>query len=139
MAQEVVCKTIDVGSNPTPTSNLINPNTMKNLLLFLTVLLLTSCAVTKDSVNNDSKVINEVSIPSSDIDSTNLFNDVNINVRLSIVKSLPIDTVKRNIFLVRDLNLNLVYKECLPVGSDFWTYHKKGSVEVVDTLEFYKN
>lgn len=111
---------------------------MKNLLLFLTVLLLTSCVVTKDSVNNDSKVINEVSIPSSDTDSTNLFNDVNINVNLSIVKSLPIDTVKRNIFLVRDLNLNLVYKECLPVGSDFWVYHKKGTVEVVDTLEFNK-
>ena len=138
MAQEVVCKTINVGSNPTPTSNLINPNTMKNLLLFLTVLLLTSCAVTKDPISNDSKVINEVSIPASDTDSTNLFNDVNVNVTLNIVKSLPIDTVKRNIFLVRDLNLNLEYQQCLPVGSDFWMYHKKGTVEIVDTLEFYK-
>ena len=110
---------------------------MKNSLLFLIVLLLTSCAVTKSSVENNSSY--EVVVPSSDTDSTNLFNDVNINIQFNVVETLPVDTIKRNVFLVRDLNLNLVYKECLPVGSDFWTYHKKGSVEVVDTLEFHKN
>ncbi len=110
---------------------------MKNSLLFLIVLLLTSCAVTKSSVENNSSY--EVVVPSSDTDSTNLFNDVNINIQFNVVETLPVDTIKRNVFLVRDLNLNLVYKECLPVGSDFWVYHKKGSVEVVDTLEFHKN
>jgi hypothetical protein len=110
---------------------------MKNSLLFLIVLLLTSCAVTKSSVENNSSY--EVVVPSSDTDSTNLFNDVNINIQFNVVETLPVDTIKRNVFLVRDLNLNLVYKECLPVGSDFWVYHKKGSAEIVDTLEFYKN
>jgi hypothetical protein len=110
---------------------------MKNSLLFLIVLLLTSCAVTKSSVEKNSSY--EVVIPSSDTDSTNLFNDVNISVQFTVDDTLPVDTIKRNVFLVRDLNLNLVYKECLPVGSDFWMYHKKGNVEIVDTLEFHKN
>jgi len=110
---------------------------MKNLILLLTVLFLTSCAVTKNPVDYNSNT--EVVIPASDIDSTNLFNDVNINVKLNVVEKLPVDTVKRNTFLVRDLKLDLVYKESLPVGSDFWIYHKKGSVEILDTLEFYKN
>lgn len=112
---------------------------MKNLFLFLTIVFLTSCGLVKNSTNNDSKVIQEVSVPASDIDSTDIFNNVNINVKLEVVKSLPIDTIKRNIFLVRDLKLNLTYKECLPVGTDFWMYNKKGEVEIVDTLEFYQN
>ena len=112
---------------------------MKNLILFLTVVLLTSCAVTKDTVNNDSKVIQEVSVPISDTDSTNIFNGVSVNVKLDIIKNLPIDTTKKNIFLVRDLKLNLEYKQCLPAGSDFWMYNRKGTVEIIDTLEFYNN
>lgn len=112
---------------------------MKNLILFLTVVLLTSCSVTKDTVNNDSKVIQEVSVPASDTDSTNLFNNVNVNVKLEFVKSLPIDTIKKNIFIVRDLKLNLEYKQCLPAGSDFWMYNRKGTVEIIDTLEFHNN
>lgn len=70
-------------------------------------------------------------------ETSGLFDDTTISIRLIFADSMPVDTTPRNRFLVLDLDLNLTYQLALPVGSDFWDFNQRGRSEIVDTLEFH--
>lgn len=66
-----------------------------------------------------------------------ILDSTNVTVEFIMLDSIPVDTTKKNRFLVLDLRTNLTFEETLPPGSDFWEYNKKGAVEILDTLEFH--
>ncbi len=66
-----------------------------------------------------------------------ILDSTNVTVEFIILDSIPVDTTKKNRFLVLDLRTNLTFEESLPPGSDFWEYNKRGTVEILDTLEFH--
>ena len=70
-------------------------------------------------------------------ETSGLFDDTTISIRLIFADSMPVHTTPRNRFLVLDLDLNLTDQLALPVGSDFWDFNQHGRSEIVDTLEFH--
>ena len=116
------------------------------IILFL---LLTSCTSRKEIQLSDGTLVSEREYKKR-IDSAfekglsevnpediKILDSTNVTVDFIVLDSIPVDTAKKNRFLVLDLRTNLTFEESLPPGSDFWEYNKRGTVEILDTLEFH--
>jgi len=116
------------------------------IILFL---LITSCMSRKEIQLSDGTLVSEREYKKR-IDSAfekglsevtqediKILDSTNVTVDFILVDSIPVDTTKKNRFLVLDLRTNLTFEESLPPGSDFWEYNKKDTVEILDTLEFH--
>ena len=116
------------------------------IILFL---LITSCMSRKEIQLSDGTPVSEREYKKridsafekglSEVDTEEMknFDYTNVTVEFIMLDSIPVDTTKKNRFLVLDLRTNLTFEETLPPGSDFWEYNKKGAVEILDTLEFH--
>jgi len=113
------------------------------------ILLLSSCTSRKDIQLSDGTLVSEREYKKridksfekglSEVtqEEMKILDSTNVTVDFILVDSIPVDTTKKNRFLVLDLRTNLTFEETLPPGSDFWEYNKKGAVEILDTLEFH--
>ena len=116
------------------------------IILFL---LITSCMSRKEIQLSDGTPVSEREYKKridsafekglSEVDTEEMknFDYTNVTVEFIMLDSIPVDTTKKNRFLVLDLRTNLTFEETLPPGSDFWEYNNKGAVEILDTLEFH--
>ncbi len=113
------------------------------------ILLLSSCTSRKDIQLSDGALVSEREYKKridksfekglSEVtqEEMKILDSTNVTVEFIMLDSIPVDTTKKNRFLVLDLRTNLTFEETLPPGSDFWEYNKKGAVEILDTLEFH--
>ncbi len=113
------------------------------------ILLLSSCTSRKDIQLSDGTLVSEREYKKridksfekglSEVtqEEMKILDSTNVTVEFIMLDSIPVDTTKKNRFLVLDLRTNLTFEETLPPGSDFWEYNKKGAVEILDTLEFH--
>ncbi len=113
------------------------------------ILLLSSCTSRKEIQLSDGTIVSEREYKKridksfekglSEVtqEEMKILDSTNVTVDFILVDSIPVDTTKKNRFLVLDLRTNLTFEETLPPGSDFWEYNKKGAVEILDTLEFH--
>ena len=116
------------------------------IILFL---LLTSCMSRKEIQLSDGTLVSEREYKKridksfekglSEVtqEEMKILDSTNVTVEFIMLDSIPVDTTKKNRFLVLDLRTNLTFEETLPPGSDFWEYNKKDTVEILDTLEFH--
>jgi len=113
------------------------------------ILLLSSCTSRKDIQLSDGTLVSEREYKKridksfekglSEVtqEEMKILDSTNVTVEFIILDSIPVDTTKKNRFLVLDLRTNLTFEESLPIGTDFWEYNKRGTVEILDTLEFH--
>jgi len=113
------------------------------------ILLLSSCTSRKEIQLSDGTIVSEREYKKridksfekglSEVtqEEMKILDSTNVTVEFIMLDSIPVDTTKKNRFLVLDLRTNLTFEETLPPGSDFWEYNKKGAVEILDTLEFH--
>jgi len=66
-----------------------------------------------------------------------LFEGVTFQVDTSVI-NVPVDTVQKyNIFLIYTNDSLGVHQQRVPVGHDLFEYFEPGTIEIVDTLEYY--